>query len=117
MAYVNSVVQEAEDRMLNQVRPVEDYFRLRRDTAATPTTIGLQEIGLDLPNEVYFHPVLASLTQDAEDMLIVINVSPFQRLKQSECVLLPCVGHALVHSGILLWVRLSQPYHDHHGRA
>ena len=71
VAYVNSVVQEAEDRMLNQVRPVEDYFRLRRDTAATPTTIGLQEIGLDIPNEVYFHLVLVSLTQDAEDILPV----------------------------------------------
>src|SRR6266436_1642420 len=70
-AYVNSVSQEAEDRMHNRVHSVDGYLRLRRDTSAARTVVGLHEIGLGLPNEVLFHPTLVSLTQDAIDMIVI----------------------------------------------
>jgi hypothetical protein len=74
--YLNAVAEEAEDRVHNRVRPVENYLRLRRDTCGARPTLVLFEFGLDLPNEVILHPMLVSLTQDAVDLIILVNVGP-----------------------------------------
>ena len=75
-AYLQSVTEEAEDRMHNRVRPLEDFLRLRRLTCGGAPTLGLFEFGLDLPNEVICHPTLISLTKEGVDLLLILNVSP-----------------------------------------
>jgi len=75
-AYVHAVTEEAEDRMHNRVRPLEDFLRLRRLTCGGAPTFGFLEFGLDLPNEVICHPTLVSLTKEGIDLLLIVNVSP-----------------------------------------
>ena len=75
-AYVHAVTEEAEDRMHNRVRPLEDFLRLRRLTCGGAPTFGFLEFGLDLPNEVICHPKLVSLTKEGVDLLLIVNVSP-----------------------------------------
>jgi len=70
------VVEEAEDRAHSRIRPIQDYLRLRRDTCGARPTLTLIEFGLDLPNEVTNHSTFVSLTQDAVDLIILVNVSP-----------------------------------------
>jgi len=77
--YLNAVVEEVEDRVHNRIRPVQDYLRMRRDTCGARPTLTLFEFGLNLPNEVVGHPTLISLTQDAVDLIILVNVSPFSQ--------------------------------------
>lgn len=81
--YLRSVVTEAEDRAANHVRTLEEYFPLRRDTCGACPTLALIEFGLDLPEEVTSHPVVASLTQDAVDLIILVNVSSLDKFKRS----------------------------------
>ncbi|KIM41852.1 hypothetical protein M413DRAFT_27416 [Hebeloma cylindrosporum] len=71
--YLNAVVEEAEDRAQNRIRPVQDYLRLRRDTCGARPTLVLIEFGLNLPREVTDHSTLVSLTQDAVDLIILVN--------------------------------------------
>ena len=73
------MVEEAEDRVHNRIRPVQDYLRLRRDTCGARPTLTLFEFGLNLPNEVTSHSILVSLTQDAVDLIILVNVSPLSQ--------------------------------------
>lgn len=120
--YVNGVAKEIEDRTHNRVRPLEEFIRLRRDTAAARSVLGLCEFGLNLPNEVIEHPIMSALTLDAVDLTFICNVSCFHRVNRSERTLilskkLPRAGCALIHPRILLWVRGSQLYHDHHDRV
>ena len=77
-AYVHSVTEEAEDKMHNRVRPLEDFLRLRlrRLTCGGAPTFGFLEFGLDLPNEVICHPTLVSLTKEGVELLLIVNVSP-----------------------------------------
>lgn len=81
--YVNGVAQEIEDRMHNRVRPLEEFIRLRRDTAAARSVLGLCEFGLNLPNEVIQHPIISALTLDAVDLTFISNVSCFYRVNRT----------------------------------
>ncbi|PPQ95114.1 hypothetical protein CVT25_011657 [Psilocybe cyanescens] len=72
-SYLRAVALEAEDRAANRVREFDEYFVLRRDTCGARPTLALIEFGLDLPEEVTAHPVIESLTQDAVDLIILVN--------------------------------------------
>ncbi len=71
---MKSMIQEAEDRKANRVRPVVEYLRLRRETFATKATLSLLGFGLELPEEVLSHPVMQSMTLAAMDLLCITNV-------------------------------------------
>lgn len=68
-------MQEAEDRSSDNYRNFEDYISIRRHTAGGNATLALTEFGLDLPEEVYHHPVIRSLREKAEYLIALINVS------------------------------------------
>lgn len=72
--YVTSVIQEANDRANGRLRTVENYLVIRRDTCGAKPTFALIEFGLDIPEEVLFHPSVSKLTRGATDLIAVINV-------------------------------------------
>ena len=73
--YMKSMIKEAEDRENKQIRTVDDYLQLRRETFAAQASISFLSFGLELPEEVLLHPVMKKLTLASMDILCIINVS------------------------------------------
>ncbi|KAJ3576387.1 hypothetical protein NP233_g482 [Leucocoprinus birnbaumii] len=71
--YTAAVVQEADDRAKKRYRSFDDYMKIRRNTAGGGPTLALIEFGLDLPEEVYYHPVISSLREKAEILIVLVN--------------------------------------------
>ncbi|PBK67981.1 terpenoid synthase [Armillaria solidipes] len=71
--YVDSVVQQAEDRHRRHIRNVEDYFDVRRRTVGVSPAHALLELGYDLPDEVFNHPTVIALRRLGVDMMILDN--------------------------------------------
>lgn len=72
--YVRAVVQESSDKASGRLRNVRDYLQLRRGTTSSRSIFALIEFGLDLPDEVLFHPVIQNLTDAAADICAITNV-------------------------------------------
>ncbi|KAJ3562898.1 hypothetical protein NP233_g9287 [Leucocoprinus birnbaumii] len=71
--FSSNVVQEAEDRMNQRSRGFYDYLKIRRHTSGSYPTLALCEFGLDLPEEVYQHPLFVVLRDQAADLIALIN--------------------------------------------
>ncbi|KAG7441671.1 terpenoid synthase [Guyanagaster necrorhizus] len=71
--YVAAVVQEAKDRHHHHIRNVEDYFDIRRQTVGAYPSYALLELGYDLPDEVFNHPIVVALRRLGVDMIILDN--------------------------------------------
>jgi len=79
-ASANSVIEEAEDRTHNRVRSVEDYLLLRKATSAIRSTFASWNLVSIYRTKSSSIPTLVSLTQDAVDLVVFVNVraiSPF----------------------------------------
>ena len=76
-AYLKSVVVEAEDRVTNHIKTVNDYIIVRRDTCAAKPTFSCLGLGLHIPNEVFENPFIISLLENATDLILISNVSFF----------------------------------------
>ena len=74
-AYMKSVIVEAEDRVTGNLRTVNDYIILRRDTCAAKPTFSCLGLGLHIPNEVFENPFIISLLENATDLILISNVS------------------------------------------
>ncbi|TFK35656.1 isoprenoid synthase domain-containing protein [Crucibulum laeve] len=72
-AYTKAIGQEAEERKNKHLRGVEDYLLLRRDTGAARPALALLEFGLELPDSVLYHPVVAELTDITIVLLAIGN--------------------------------------------
>ncbi|KAJ3561398.1 hypothetical protein NP233_g10215 [Leucocoprinus birnbaumii] len=72
-AFSTAVVQEADDRAKTRYRSFDDYMKIRRYTGGGAPTFALIEFGLDLPEEVYCHPVISSLRKKAEILIVLVN--------------------------------------------
>jgi hypothetical protein len=68
-------VEEAKDRTDEQIRTINEYLELRRDTIAVKSYIAILEIGLNLPDEAVRHPVVNKLSTLAAEMILLDNVS------------------------------------------
>ena len=76
-AWLYSLVTQAADRDKGVCRSINGYLAVRRDNVATrPSFMGL-EIAMELPDEVFYHPLVVELTSYITDMVIVDNVSKF----------------------------------------
>ena len=73
-AYTKSIILEAEDRVANHQRTVNDYLILRRDTCGAKPTFSFFGLGLNIPNEVFDHPLMISLIENATDLIAITNV-------------------------------------------
>ena len=74
-AYTKSIILEAEDRVANHQRTVNDYLILRRDTCGAKPTFSFFGLGLNIPNAVFEHPLMISLIDNATDLIAITNVS------------------------------------------
>ena len=78
--YLKSVIVEAEDRVTGNLRTVDDYIILRRDTCAAKPTFSCLGLGLQIPNEVFENPFIIALLENAADLILISNVSYFDYL-------------------------------------
>ena len=74
-AYTKSIILEAEDRVAGHQRTVDDYLTLRRDTCGAKPTFSFFGLGLNIPDEVFNHPLMISLIENATDLIAITNVS------------------------------------------
>ncbi|KAF4601362.1 terpene cyclase [Pleurotus pulmonarius] len=72
-AYLDAVVQEAEDRAQGHVRNTEDYFRLRRGTIGAKPSFAIGELYMNIPQEIIDHPVISKLAGLCVDMILIGN--------------------------------------------
>ena len=80
-AYTKSIIVEAEDRVAGHQRTVNDYLTLRRDTCGAKPTFSFFALGLNIPDEVFEHPLMISLIENATDLIAVTNVSRLDRIQ------------------------------------
>ncbi|KAH9915132.1 isoprenoid synthase domain-containing protein [Fomitopsis serialis] len=75
--YVNAVTAEAGLREHNKVLDPEAYINARRENSAVRVCFGLFGFifGLDLPDEIFEHPVMIRLHLAAVDMVWLSNVT------------------------------------------
>ncbi|KDR69691.1 hypothetical protein GALMADRAFT_1352301 [Galerina marginata CBS 339.88] len=72
-AYLESVVQQAYDRDNNVIRSIDAYFENRRQNiGARPSYVPL-ELDLNLPDHVFYHPVVEELSYYIADLIILDN--------------------------------------------
>ena len=72
-AYLNSVVQQAEDRDNNSIRTIDSYLENRRENiGARPSYVP----DLDLPDHVFYHPVIVQLSIYIAELLSTMCVTP-----------------------------------------
>ncbi|KAG1722252.1 terpenoid synthase [Suillus lakei] len=72
-AYLRAVIVEALDRDEAHYRSIDDYIKLRRDTCATKPAIAVYEMGMDLPDEVFYHPVIVELAECIAELMLIDN--------------------------------------------
>lgn len=78
--YIEAVAVEADLRERGVILDVEPYMLLRRENSAVRFCFGLFEyiLGMDLPDEIYDHPVFRRMHLAAIDMVCWANVSIFR---------------------------------------
>ncbi len=86
------MAQEAEYRERGEVLDMESFKHLRRENSAIRLCFGLFEysLGIDLPDEIFEHPIFESLYWATADMVCWANVRhsfPFSKLETNPVVL------------------------------
>lgn len=73
--FLESIVDQAIDRDANRYRTVDQYMeRRRRNVGTRPSCVPL-ELGLDLTDKVFYHPMVEELTDLIVELIIIDNVS------------------------------------------
>ena len=75
-SYLDSIVDQAQNRVTNEAHDVSSYMDLRRGNSGVWPTLSILEIGIDAPPEIFDHPIVIELAEIAIDMVILDNVSP-----------------------------------------
>jgi hypothetical protein len=75
--FLESIVQQAIDRDGRQIRNVQSYIDMRRDTGGVRPALVLIELGLDIPDDVFLHPAIEVMMTATNDMICLDNVSDF----------------------------------------
>lgn len=71
--YLNSVVEQAADRDNNHIRTVDSYLKTRRENIGARPAYFPAELGLNLPDEAFYHPVVTELSYNIADLIILDN--------------------------------------------
>ncbi|KAG0703654.1 terpenoid synthase [Suillus ampliporus] len=72
-AYGRAVVVEALEREQGHRRSINDHLKLRRDTIGIRPSVAIYEMGMNLPDEVFYHPVIAELVGYIADLVSIDN--------------------------------------------
>ncbi|KAF4622991.1 hypothetical protein D9613_001441 [Agrocybe pediades] len=73
-AYLDSCVEQAADRDNDRNRTVDEYLENRRENIASRSAFVPMELGMDFPDEVFYHPVIVELSTHISDLIILDNV-------------------------------------------
>lgn len=73
--YLRSVIMEATDRDKNVTRDIKGYLSLRRQTVGAQSAFAIYELGLNLVDEVYYHPAVTELINCVAELILIDNVS------------------------------------------
>ncbi|KAF7357303.1 Terpene cyclase [Mycena sanguinolenta] len=71
--YIYSVVDQARDRDDKCIRGSEEYMILRRRTIGLYPSLAMLELGMNLVDEIWNHPVIAELRRIAADIILLDN--------------------------------------------
>ena len=85
--YLNATIKEAGIRERGEVLTLDEYTLLRRQNSGSLTTFDLIEclLDIDIPDEIFDHPVFSSLVNAAADMICWSNVSVNSLYHQMGC--------------------------------
>lgn len=72
--YMDAVVQQAEDRTRHRIRGLNSYLEVRRDTIGAKPSFAILELEMELPDDVFNHPILENIRLWVIDMLCIGNV-------------------------------------------
>ncbi|KAG1788383.1 terpenoid synthase [Suillus variegatus] len=72
-AYLHAIVPEAEDRDHSHCRSIDDYLKLRRDTCGARPSFAIYEMGMEFPDEVFYHPMIVELRQCIVELILIDN--------------------------------------------
>lgn len=72
--YIYSVVDQASDRDNKHIRGSEEYMILRRRTIGLHPSYPMQELGMDLVDDIWNHPVIDELRRNVVDIVLLDNV-------------------------------------------
>lgn len=75
IACVNSFYNQALDRETNRIHTVETYFEMRRDNIGMRPASIVGIMGIDIPDEAFYHPAVVELHYLIADLIILDNVS------------------------------------------
>ncbi|KAI0058755.1 terpenoid synthase [Artomyces pyxidatus] len=81
--YVNAVVKEADDRVQDHVRHIDEYMELRRQTAGGYPCFFPVERHFELPDDVIFHPTIQRLCLLACNSIVLTNDVCSYNIEQS----------------------------------
>ena len=90
--YLESNIVHSRDRENDIVSPSEGFLDYRRPNTGGRAMFFFGELGLNLPDEVYYHPVIRELQNCAIDVIGIDNVS---------ISTLPVTGATTLHSSFI----------------
>lgn len=71
--YLDSVVQQAQDRTEQYIRGIDEYFEVRRNTIGAKPSFCINAIEMNIPHEVMTNQHIVTMTAACIDMLIIGN--------------------------------------------
>ncbi|KAL4067245.1 isoprenoid synthase domain-containing protein [Scleroderma yunnanense] len=71
--YLRSVIVEATDRDKNVTRDINGYLSVRRQTVGAQSAFAIFELGLNLVDEVYYHPAVTELISYVAELILIDN--------------------------------------------
>jgi len=73
--FVDSVVEQTRDRANDRILSFDEYWAIRWYNCGCLPSFAFGELELDLPDEVYYHPLLEKMREIAIQMIAASNVS------------------------------------------
>ncbi|KAF7357309.1 Terpene cyclase [Mycena sanguinolenta] len=71
--YLDSMVQNAQDRMEDHNRSIDEYFEVRRVTIGVKAAVIINGIEMNIPEAVMRNERIATLIAAATDMILIAN--------------------------------------------
>ena len=87
--YLESNIVHSRDRENDIISPWEGFLDYRRPNTSGRSMFFFGELGLDIPDEVYYHPVIRELQNCAIDVIAIDNVSSISVLPVTRATTLP----------------------------
>ena len=73
--YLESNVVHSRDRTNNVISPFEGFIEYRRPNTSAKSMFFMGELGLNIPDEAYYHPIIREIQNCAIDLIAIDNVS------------------------------------------